>query len=170
MPTALHVTAGSLCQPEFGIRTLNLSAGLLALSIHLSDSGAFLIPDETFPGETYSCSGELSGDQTLHNGPVDFNGVHYGRLWFTGTLTFTSKPFAMPATGPGPVTKTEKFTMSGNLQGFHNNPFVGSPGPAVFDVTLTGQGVATVRFGASVASPPAPDGRWVKSLFHQFKR
>jgi hypothetical protein len=168
MPTAVEVTAGSLCLIENGVPSFNLSAGPLALSLHLSDSG-FLIPSKKFPGETYSCGGQLSGDQTLHNGPVDFSGEHHALLWFVGTLEFVSKAFAVPANGPKPVTKTVAFTMSGNLQGFLNNPFIGPPGPAVFDVTLTGKGSATVRFAATSGWPAMPGGRFVRSLFHQFR-
>jgi len=166
MPTAVKVTAGSLCLIENGVRSFNLSAGPLAVSLHLADSGAFFIPAKKFPGETYSCGGQLAGDQTLHNGPVDFNGQQHALLWFLGTLEFVSKPFTMPANGAAPVTKTAKFTMSGNLQGFFNNPFIGDPGPAVFDVTISGKGTATVRFSATTGMPA---GRWVRSLFHQFE-
>ena len=162
---ALKVTAGSLCLIENGIRSFNMSAGLLAVSLHLSDSGAFFIPSKKFPGETYSCGGQLAGDQTLHNGPVDYNGQAHPLIWFTGTLKFVSKAFAVPGNGATPVTKTAKFKMSGNLQGFFNNPFIGPPGPAVFDVTLSGKGVATVRFSATTGMPA---GRFVRSLFHQF--
>ena len=168
MPTAVKVTAGSLCLIENGVCSFNLSAGPLALSLHLADNGSLVIPAKKFPGETYSCGGQLSGDQTLHNGPLDFNGERHALLWFLGTLEFVSTPFAVPANGGAPVTKTVKFTMSGNLQGFLNNPFIGDPGPAVFDVTLTGKGAATVRFAATSGWPGMPDGRWVRSLFHQF--
>ena len=168
MPTAVKVTAGSLCLIENGVRNFNLSAGPLALSLHLADNGSLVIPAKKFPGETYSCGGQLSGDQTLHNGPLDFNGERHALLWFLGTLEFVSTPLATPANGGAPVTKTVKFTMSGNLQGFLNNPFIGDPGPAVFDVTLTGKGAATVRFAATSGWPGMPDGRWVRSLFHQF--
>jgi hypothetical protein len=168
MPTAVKVTAGSLCLFENGAASFNLSGGPLALSIHLSDNGGLVIPVKKFPGETYSCGGQLSGDQTLNNGPVDFNGERHPLIWFTGTLQFVSTPFAMPPNGAVPVTKSAKFTMSGNLQGFLNNPFIGNPGPAVFDVTLTGKGMATVHFSESVSFPMQPDGRWVRSLFHQF--
>jgi hypothetical protein len=165
MPTPLKITAGSLCQIENSFRSFNLSAGKLALSIHLADSGSFVIPSKKFPGETYACGGQLAGDQTLHSGNVDFNGAHQPLIWFTGTLKFVSQPFAVPADGPSPMTKTATFTMSGNLQGFLNNPFIGPPGPAVFDVTLKGKGVATVRFSATAGM----SGRWVRSLFHQFE-
>jgi hypothetical protein len=165
MPTAVKVTAGSLCLIEGGVRSFNLSGGPLAVSLHLADSGSLVIPTKKFPGETYSCGGQLAGDQTLHNGPVDFNGQQYALLWFLGALEFVSNPFAMPANGPSPVTKNVKFTLSGNLQGFHNNPFIGDPGPAVFDVTLSGKGTATVRFSATTGMPA---GRWVRSLFHRF--
>jgi len=170
MPTAVHVTAGALCQLETGFHTLTLSGDALALSIQLSDNGSFLIPSENFPGESYSLGGQLAGDQTLHNGPVDFNGQRHPPLWFTGTLTFVSKPFVMPANGPTPITMTAKFEMSGGLQGFLNNPFLGNPGPAVVDVTLKGLGSAVVRFSASQPSvvPNQPAGRWARSMFHQF--
>ena len=169
MPTAVPVEFGSLCLIENGVPSFNLSAGLLALSLHLSDSGSFLIPDKKFPGETYSCGGQLAGDETLHNGPVDFNGERYALLWFVGTLEFVSKAFPVPGNGPAPVTKTAQFTFGGTLTAYHNNPFVGPPGPAVFDVTLTGKGLAAVRFAATSGWPGMPDGRWVRSLFHRFQ-
>jgi hypothetical protein len=168
MPTAVQVTAGSLCLIEKGVRSFNLSAGPLALSLHLADNGSLNIPAKKFPGETYSCGGQLAGDLTLHNGPVDFNGQRHALLWFTGSLEFVSKAFAVPGDGSTPVTKTVEFKMSGSLQGFPNNPFIGDPGPAVFDVMLTGKGSATVRFAATSGWPGMPDGRWVRSLFHQF--
>src|SRR5262245_13413329 len=123
MPIALKITAGSLCQVENSFRSFNLSAGKLALSIHLADSGSFLIPSKKFPGETYTCGGQLAGDQTLHNGNVDWNGAHQPLIWFTGTLKFVSRTFAVPGNGATPVTKNVPFKMTGNLQGFLNNPF-----------------------------------------------
>jgi hypothetical protein len=169
MPTAVKITGGSLCQIENGVRSFNLSAGVLALSIHLADSGSFFIPSQNFPGESFSLGGTLAGDQTLHNGPVDFNGQHHALIWFTGTLEFLSNAFVMPANGPTPITKTAKFTMSGSLNGFLNNPFIGDPGPPVFEVTLTGKGEAAVRFSASSSiGPDFPVGRWVRMMFHQF--
>ena len=103
MATAVQV--GSLCLIENGVPSFNLSAGLLALSLHLSDSGSFVIPDKKFPGETYSCGGQLAGDQTLHNGPVDFNGERHALLWFVGTLEFVSK--GVPRTGQRSCTDDE---------------------------------------------------------------
>jgi ABC-type transport system involved in cytochrome bd biosynthesis fused ATPase/permease subunit len=46
MPTAVKVTAGSLCLIENGVRSFNLSAGPLALSLHLRAAIA-IVPQDT---------------------------------------------------------------------------------------------------------------------------
>lgn len=42
------------------------------------------------------------------------------------------------------------FTMTGDLKGFKKNPFVGNPGPAVFNYTVKGVGRAVVEMSALV--------------------
>jgi hypothetical protein len=61
-----------------------------------------------------------------------------------------------------------KFTFSGTLNAFQNNPFTGPPGPAVFEATLKGKGTAVVRCSPSRSSGGSTV-RDVSSLFFGFE-
>jgi hypothetical protein len=163
------LTGGSLFGTGSSTPDFNFEAKDLAVAFRLGDGGSFpLVISVVTAGSSFNASGTLAGDQTLRFGPVDYQGVSYPSLFFTGSLQFTATPVVIPANSAAPLQLNTKFKLSGTLSAFQNNPFTGPPGPAVFEATLTGKGTAGVR-----CSPSHPSGgstvRDVSSLFFGFE-
>jgi hypothetical protein len=98
------------------------------------------------PGSVISLNSEYAGEDALKYGPATFNGTDYPQLWYTGRLVFLAGSLVIPQTSPaGLVTLSLPFTLSGNLNGYLHNPASDSPGPAVFSLTLSGQGLAVLE-------------------------
>jgi hypothetical protein len=131
--------------PDFDFAAKDLTVG-----VRLSDAGSFpFFNSVVTAGSSFNASGTLAGDQTLNNGMVEFQGVCYPSLFFTGTLQFTATPVLIPANSAMPLQLSTKFTFGGTFNAYPNNPFSGPPGPAVFEATLEGKGTAVVRCSAS---------------------
>lgn len=96
----------------------------------------------------------FAGEDGLKYGPATFNGTDYQQLYYTGQIRFSSDLFNIPEDSPiGEFTLTVPFTMTGNLNGYLLNPVIGNPGPAVFSVQLSGEGIASLTlFGLDTSS------------------
>jgi PEP-CTERM motif len=87
----------------------------------------------------------FAGEDGLKYGPATFNGTDYQQLYYTGVISFSSDMFSIPADSPtGEFTISMPFTMSGYLNAYFLNPVAGNPGPAVFSVDLSGEGIASL--------------------------
>ncbi len=158
-----HITGGSLFIFGGNAAGFGLETHDFAIQFRLGDIGSFPIALMVSAGDTINLSALLAGDQTLNVGVADVGGQVYPQLFFTGVLQFHALPIVVPADSGLPVHRTTHFTLDGNLQAYHNNPFIGPPGPPVFDVALSGGGRTTVRFGPTVAGT-----RSVTSYFLSF--
>ena len=168
MPISRTVTGGSLCLIGSSGRDFNFKSTDLTVAFRLGDAGSFpIVVGIVSAGSSFNPSGTLAGEQTLKSGPVEFQGVAYASLFFSGSLQFTADPVVIPADSAVPLQLKTKFTLSGTLSAFHNNPFVGPPGPAVFEATLDGHGSTVVRCSASHPSG-ATMVRDLTSLFFGF--
>jgi hypothetical protein len=86
-----------------------------------------------------------------NSGGATVAGIHYPRVFYTGTIVFTSGPMAIPVDDPTlPLQLNAAFTMSGNVNMYLNDPALGDPGPAVFSSTLSGQGIVTLDLQSAV--------------------
>ncbi|HEX8888448.1 MAG TPA: PEP-CTERM sorting domain-containing protein [Pyrinomonadaceae bacterium] len=96
----------------------------------------------------------FAGEDGLKYGPATFNGTTYQQLWYTGTISLSSDLFSIPADSPtGEFTLSIPFAMTGHLNAYLLNPFPGDPGPAVFSVDLSGEGMASLTlFGLDTSS------------------
>jgi hypothetical protein len=165
MPIQRVVTGGALLLFAGEAPSLVIETTDCAVRFALADTGGFLLPNTVAAGTSYDASGILAGDQTLHNGVIDVGGAVHPTVWFTGTLTFTATPVLVPPNSAVSVHLDTAFTFAGDLQGYDANPFVGPPGPAVFDYQLKGKGRVTVRLSASRRR----GGRSATSVFFAFR-
>lgn len=164
MPTQIKVTGGSLFIYSPGNSDFTLRTSAFSAKISLSDIGSFAMPNFLAPGSTYAPHGTLAGDQTLHNGCVDYGGQMYPTLWFTGLLGFSAAPFTVPTSSPSrPSAKTTAFTFDGTLNAYLTNPFI-DVSPAVFEFQLLGKGKVTTRMTPIIAGA----SRDVTSYFYSF--
>jgi hypothetical protein len=166
-PISRTVIGGSLCgissAPDFNFESKDLT-----VAFRLGDAGSLpIVVVVVTAGSSFNASGTLAGEQTLGFGPVDFQGVSYASLFFSGSLQFTADPVVIPPDSATPLQLSTKFTFGGTLNAYHNNPFVGPPGPAVFEAKLKGQGTAVVRGSASQPTG-ATMVRQLTSLFFGF--
>jgi len=91
------------------------------------------------PGTAVSLYSLHSGYLSLGSGMALVNGTFYERLYYEGELVFQ---------GATAVNSTEPalFNFTGFLRGCATNPFVGACGTPIFSTTLSGQGLALLRF------------------------
>jgi hypothetical protein len=88
-----------------------------------------------------------------NSGGATIAGIHYQRVFYTGTIFFTSGPLAIPVDDPTlPLQLNAAFTMSGNVNMYLNDPALGDPGPPVFSSTLSGQGIVTLNLQSAVVN------------------
>jgi hypothetical protein len=168
-PLSRTLTGGSLCLIGSSGRDFNFEAKNLAVTFRLVDAGSFpIVAGAVTAGSSFNPSGTLAGEQTLQLGPVDFQGVSYASLFFSGSLQFAANPVVIPPDSVAPLQLNTNFTFSGTLSSYHNNPFVGPPGPAVFEAKLKGHGTTVVRCSAS-QPVGATMVRQLTSLFFGFK-
>lgn len=98
------------------------------------------------PGDVINLNSQYEGESDFKSGPATFNGTDYPQLWYTGVITFQTGSFVMPQDSlAGLVTISVPFTFSGHLNGYLLNPFIGPPGPAIFSLDLSGQGLAVLQ-------------------------
>ena len=165
MPTPLRlVIGGSLMVTAGHAPALAIETRDFAIAFSLADSGSFLVPNALTAGTSVDPSGNLAGDQTLRFGLVDFRGSVRPQLWFTGTLAFSATAFTVPADSASILHVTTPFTLSGDLQAFPSNPFLGNPGMSLLDIRLKGKGKVTTRLTGAHAGV-----RSVTSLFFAFR-
>ena len=105
------------------------------------------------PGDAIDLHGKFAGELGLGSGPCKIGRLSYTKLFFTGTIEFKGSA-QVPGSKLATASVMGKFTFSGNLKGYTQNPFVGNPGPAVFDYQLSGHGTATVELKGFSAGPP----------------
>lgn len=152
MSVVRHITGGSLFVYQTQSSDFLLEGTDFAIHFSLGDLGSISMPAMGGPGAHISLSGMLAGDQTLRFGVVDYGGQVYPQLWFTGALNVHATAYTVPASSNRPVHHTSRFTLDGTLQAYLNNPAIGNPGPAVFDLQLKGKGKVTVRMSAAVSN------------------
>ncbi|MEO8621786.1 MAG: hypothetical protein ABI625_12025 [bacterium] len=91
----------------------------------------------------HSIGATFAGELGLGGGPSTVGSNTYPKVWYTGTLNFVGN-ITLTNAMPEPLIAVRAFKMSGSLQGYLNNPFVGPPGPAVFDSNVSGRGKAVI--------------------------
>jgi hypothetical protein len=163
------VSGGSLFALRSGILDFNLAARELALRLSLGDAGSLpVMSGPLAAGAQVHLSATLAGDQTLRQASVDFAGAAYSTLYTEGTLEFSAQPIIIPADGPTALHLNTPFTFEGTLSAFHNDPFAGDAGPAVFRAHLHGHGTATLRCSATRHDAEL-SYRELSSLFYAFE-
>lgn len=96
-------------------------------------------------GQTFSMSSHITRFTTSYPGFATYNGTNYTNLLFQGSeLNFIVAPVVIPLDATTGFTLTSTFTFEGTLIGLQM-PDRGE----VFSMTLSGQGIATLRFVAS---------------------
>jgi hypothetical protein len=166
---AQKVTQGQLYFYGTGTHGLTFQTKLLMATCLLGDTGSFSIPSNPYkPGAAVSLSGNLGGDQTLQFGPAYYAGNKYFQLWYEGSFQFKVAKLLAPAASAQPVSAQAKFTFKGTLKAFLANNIEGHGGPPVFDVSLTGKGIATAFFGASYPIGPTVLVRSVLAQSYSF--
>jgi hypothetical protein len=82
----------------------------------------------------------------INDGPAVINGVSYSVLSYAGNINFLSN-IVVPNDTATFFNLITPFEFTGTLSGCTNDQFFGcQPGNLVFDYSLRGQGIATVRF------------------------
>jgi len=98
------------------------------------------------PGASINLNNGFVGEDMLKFGPATFNGTDYSQVWYTGGPVFQTDSLVIPQNSTsGLITLSVPFTLSGNLNAYLLNPFIGNPGPAVFSLELSGQGIALLQ-------------------------
>jgi PEP-CTERM motif len=161
------ITGGNVVQVPLGSHTYDLQGNGFRASGRGNFGRTPCVPCQ--PGTIHDFFTEFSGEDSLQGGPATYNGTDYALLFYGGRITLTIGDINLPADGQtGLVTLNLPFTLSGNLRAFQNNPFVGPPGPAVFDVTLTGQGTAVFEF-ISTFDPVFGQLYTIRSMTYNFE-
>jgi hypothetical protein len=106
-------------------------------------------------GNVINLNDGFAGEDSFHSGPATVNGTNYSLLYYTGAITLRTDSLVIPSDTSSLITITVPFTISGSLNGYLLNPAVGDPGPAIFSMTLSGQGLAVFQ----LASFDSPSGR-----------
>ena len=114
-------------------------------------------PSPCAPGSTLSVGGVLpaslfnSGFPQITTGTVAINGVTFPDVFFEGSLTFTGS-IVLPADSVNGEDVFVPFTMTGQLIGFIPCEIPSTTGDKceqIFDITLTGSGIARATLPAS---------------------
>jgi hypothetical protein len=104
------------------------------------------------PGDVVSLNSRFAGELTLGSGAAAIRGTVYQRLFYTGELNFSGGTVTVPSEDSQAITKNAPFTLSGSLNGYVNNPFVGDPGEPIFSFLLSGEGMATLQLSSFTPS------------------
>jgi len=100
-------------------------------------------------GDILSFNGLFSGEYTLGSGPATVNGVSYGYVNYAGSLAFQAGSVTFPGGSTEILEIVSPFVLASDppipssLQGFPTFPPAGLP---LFNVALTGRGLATATF------------------------
>ena len=140
--------AGLAGGPSFQLLKTNSPAYLLTNN-SADQGGVALQSASPCAAGQQSLAATFAGDQGLGFGYAEAGGNVYQRLYYTGVLNFSGHVM-LTNTPLSQIIVVGAFKMSGNLQGFLNNPFVGDPGPAVFDSPVSGKGKAVVEMSTSM--------------------
>lgn len=103
-------------------------------------------------GDIVNFNGLFSGEYTLGSGPATVNGVSYSKVYYGGTLAFQAGSITFPGGSSEIIELVSPFVLAWDppiqvsLQGFSTFPGAGSTGPPLFNVELTGHGLATAAF------------------------
>jgi hypothetical protein len=145
------ITSGSVTRPDtwnFSLMGQNFAASgrtertfQETFSITRGQWHLLFHPGETVRTNAFS-QDFYGGGTTMLNG-VTYTNVYYGG---GGRLQFDTAPYLIPLTNAAMTTVQVPFTFSGRLVGL-TAPQTGS---ILFDVTLSGQGIATVQFLAAI--------------------
>jgi hypothetical protein len=109
-------------------------------------------PATCFPclaGDSVSFNSSFKGDFNLGFGPAIVDGVSYPELHYAGVLAFEGGSVTFPGGSSGTVELVSPFVLASDavngsfLEGFLTSDL---QGPAVFNVELTGGGLATATF------------------------
>jgi hypothetical protein len=146
----ITVTGGSLTTSGvFGPVDFTLTGQ--GFSAHGGGEPGFAGPSLCTPcvtGNLVDFNGTFAGEFTLGSGPATVNGVSYPNVFYTGSLEFEAPGVTFPG-GSSTVTLTSPFMLAtppgsaSSLQGFLDASL---QGPPVFNVALTGAGVATAIY------------------------
>ena len=140
-----------------GFDHIGLTASGPNISIQANSGGepgnltfATCTPAPCGPGSTLNVGGVFDASQLnigFSRGTVIINGVTFTNVFFTGSLNFTGS-VVLPSDFVNDHIVDVPFTMQGQLQGFipcsDAEPF--TPCQQVFDITLTGSGIAHANF------------------------
>jgi hypothetical protein len=163
-PPLAKVVGGSLFAYSPDHADFTLETAEFVAQFQLGDTGSIKLPLKPPIGSSFDCDAILFGGQTLRYGLVDHAGHAHEKLWFEGTLSFTTEiHIQVPSQPPsGPIHLSTPFTFSGDLLAFTSDPFVDPP-PKTFEYKLVGKGIVTVRL-----TQPFGPLRKVTSYFYQF--
>ena len=92
-------------------------------------------------GRLLGTNSTFSGTLALQGASAIVDGVQFPFIRLTGSLNFTSSPIVLPTFGSTVPEVTLPFSFSGNVTGVNINTLA-----PIFTATLSGQGVAIVRF------------------------
>jgi hypothetical protein len=147
------LTSGGI-STSFGQSGINASGP--GISIQAASGGspgnltfATCLPAPCGPGSTLNVGGVWNPNTWnigFQQGTVTINGVTYTNVIFSGQLNFTGS-VVLPQDFVNDHPVSVPFTMEGQLMGFipcAPEPFI--PCQQVFDINLTGSGVATANF------------------------
>jgi len=113
-------------------------------SISMTVLGSFA-PTEIFPGQTVSFTAHaVPEDFSTFGFPVTLNGVDYGNVFLTGSLTFTTTSVTAPPVTPTQHVFSAPGTLSGTLTAFATND---TSLPPLFTIDLAGDGIFSSVFG-----------------------
>ena len=95
------------------------------------------------PGMVVGINSSFSGLIASDGAEATVNGISYVGVALTGSLNLVGPPITIPTSFDATVRATAPFSFSGQLTGNALSPNVVNP---IFTVTMTGQGLATLRF------------------------
>lgn len=153
----------------------------------LTNNAGQIVPRFTFVGQNFNVSGQGGGGgahqvacglcptgstatitasysgSALGRGPATVNGIAYSNLYYNGVIQLNNSGIVGlrdPATGF--ITITSPFTLSGNMNGYLQNPEISGPQTPIFSSLLNGQGIATIQLFSQIIN-----GRNFLSVFSE---